>query len=206
MRTTSNLESYNSRLLQNLPKKGNFYKFMKRIADEELAQSHDMALLVESGGGTVARLARKRKYKDKDTLIKEATDFLERGSITTMEFLRRVTYDNKIVDSSLAKYVVPWWEYVSDNEHSSDDEIYEDDDLDQPSTSVAAIAAAAIADEQLCAICKDRKRNTLYLPCRDLKMCDQCATELRVRCPGDAQMECPFCHAIVENVIAGIFI
>lgn len=210
MRETSSLKSYNSRLAQKLPSKGNFYKFMKSIAEEELVQSHDMALLVESGGGAVARMERKRKFKDKDALIKEATDSLANGKITTMEFLRLVTYDaSGIIDGSMANYTTPK-NYESDNHnaHFSGDENYDDvdDNSNDPSLTAASIAAAAVAEEQLCAVCKDKKRDALFLPCKDLKMCEDCASQLRASFPEGTPMKCPFCKAIVLDVIHGIYL
>lgn len=205
MRTTSSLEGYNSRLAQKLPKKGNFFQFMKCIADEELIQSHDMLLLVESGGAVMARMARKRKFQEKDKLIRENTDALASGSCTVIEFLRRVTYDNKIVESSWANYVKPE-NYVPDIENLSDDDQLSDEEMCDPSTSASAIAANAVADEQLCIVCMDRKRDTLLLPCRDVKICGECASTLKAAAAEDTPFICPHCKAEVIETMSGIYI
>lgn len=205
MRTTSALESYNAKLLRNLPKKGNFYKFMKRIADEELSQSREMKMLVDSAGGSIDRTSRKRKYKDKNVLIRESSDALMNGTINVMEFLKRVTYDGNIVDKNLAKYVTTE-QYISDNGHSTEEELHDDEVDANQQMKTEAIAAAAVEDSHLCGICHDKRKDTMFLPCKDLKSCSDCASALKARSEEGEPFMCPFCKVVVENVICGIYL
>lgn len=104
MRTTSALESYNAHLGRKMAKHGNFFKFMTSIGEEELSKSRDMFLMIESGGS--ARAAKKKKVADRDTLITKATADLTSGTLTIMQFLNRVTYDQTIV-VDMAFYDIP---------------------------------------------------------------------------------------------------
>lgn len=51
--------------------------------------------------------------------------------------------------------------------------------------------------ETLCVVCSERKRNTLFLPCKHIVICTECSTLLN---------ECPTCKHVVESKIDDISI
>lgn len=116
MRTTSSLESYNAELGRKFPVKGNFFKFVALIADQEFLKSEQMEKATESGGGR----KRPRKLNEKDQLIKDAVLALREDKLTIMQFLNRVTYDGNQIVTDMAHFNVPPG-YESENEYSDCD-------------------------------------------------------------------------------------
>lgn len=55
MRTTSTLEAYNGVLGKRIMPKGNFFKFVKALQEEEESKNREFALLIESGGVSAAK-------------------------------------------------------------------------------------------------------------------------------------------------------
>lgn len=76
-RTTSALEAYNGVLRKRIIKKGNFYKFVRAILDEEFIKSVELDQLIDSGGANDTD-SKKRRYRDNSEKIEEATKLFEK--------------------------------------------------------------------------------------------------------------------------------
>lgn len=61
MRTTSTLEAYNGVLGKRIIPKGNFFKFIKTLQQEEDTKNREFGLLVDSGGASASK--KKKKVK-----------------------------------------------------------------------------------------------------------------------------------------------
>lgn len=89
-RTTSGLESYNSRLAANIPSGANFFNFAKCLLKEEAVKTLEFRDLISSGGGV------KLTYKqtDRQKAIEEANAILLHSSGTVDDFLARVSFSS----------------------------------------------------------------------------------------------------------------
>lgn len=190
LRTTSALESYNSKLGKKIAAKGNFFKFVGAIIEEELVVGRDLSRMIETGGAV--KPSRKLKYKDRDAMITTATQDLESEKITTMEFLNRITYeehDNLLKNISL---FLPEG-YLSANEHSDSDE-----DGSTSSQSTAGSQYNPNEGDGMCVVCKISRWNMCFLPCTHIRCCKNCTERLHA----DAlpqQPKCPICRQTVAK-------
>lgn len=181
-RTTSAVEAYNGILGRSAEKNGHFFKFVRIIRDEEFFKSRHFAMLCESGG-SLAKKKRKSSV-EKCKKIKEATLLLEQGKITVATFLSRMVYEK----NEICVDMVP--EENIFQEESSEDEI--PDELEEPPTR---------NNNSECIICRDNPTNILLLPCKHLKICDECNLKLQAEAisRGLQNYNCPYCRKIVED-------
>lgn len=180
-RTTSALESFNAKLNSKFPKHGNFFKFASLLCDVEFVKSRDFEQNVDGGGMDTTR--------KKDNLIREAENDLCSEKITVIEFLNRITKKSNNVATNMAHFQVPVG-YVYEDDDDDNDE-YENSPI------VKETVPEVLPDE--CRICADNKPNVMFLPCRDFKCCDACASGLAAR--SVEKFLCPFCKRIVEDTI-----
>jgi hypothetical protein len=70
------------------------------------------------------------------------------------------------------------------------------------STSAGGIVSAPpdALDVQVCVICQEEPKNTLFLPCRHMCACSSCSQQLVGDCA-----RCPMCRATIDDRIEGIF-
>ncbi|KNC25748.1 hypothetical protein FF38_10361 [Lucilia cuprina] len=138
---------------------------------------------MSESGGSVAK--RKRKSStEKNNKIKKATLLLQQGNITAATFLSRMVY----IKNGVSTNMVP--EENIFKEESSDDDLSEDF-VDQPSNNY----------ENECVVCKDKIPNIVLLPCKHLKICDECNLKLQADAisNGLQNYNCPLCRKIVED-------
>lgn len=192
-RTTSAIEAYNGVLGRTLPKSGNFFKFTKTIQDEEFMKSRDFEILVESGG-TVGTKIRRKHSVERANKIMEASELLERGSITAMAFLNRMVYPKNNICTDMEPIDDIFQEYpdcVNDEEKISSDEEW------------PAIETVAQRDNNMCVVCFNNRPNIVLLPCKHLQICSEC--NLKLQAKGLAAKTnayiCPVCRQEVEDTI-----
>lgn len=190
MRTTSSLESYNAALGRKFPVKGNFFRFVKLIADEEFIKSRDMRDAVDSGGSST----RKRKVNERDQLIKEAVAELRDDKLTVMQFLSRVTFERNKIVTDMAHFEVPIG-YQSENEYSDEEEEQNNTEGDRKTSTSTEL-------HSLCVVCKVNQPDIVFLPCRHLKNCNTCYLTLERNLGENEKVQCPYCKERVEDTIA----
>lgn len=134
------------------------------------------------GGGSATN-------RNKDKLIREAENDLCSNKITIIEFLNRITKKSNYIATNMAHFQVPVG-FVYEN-----DDAY--DNIDENAPCPTETVPENQPDE--CRICADNKRNEIFLPCRDFKCCDGCASTLAAQ--GDGKFSCPFCKRVVEDTI-----
>jgi hypothetical protein len=66
-----------------------------------------------------------------------------------------------------------------------------------PPAAAVAPQAAAGADEELCVVCVDARKDRLMLPCGHLCACETCAAELVLMRPA----RCPICREGIRDVM-----
>lgn len=105
MRTTSSLESMNSKLNRGCPKHPHIFKFIDRIRLHEFRKSIDLLDLV--GDDVSEEFKRKRKLdKDRETKISHFTSLLQKKEIGVDEFLEAMS--NNTVLPGTGKLVVAY--------------------------------------------------------------------------------------------------
>lgn len=149
-----------------------------------------MAQVVDSGG---ASRPVKNEQKAKNDEIKKATDDLNAEKIGVLEFLARVTCKTKKLIVDMAHFDVPRG-YISDL--SEDEEDGSDNDENHSST---LHLNSNDEDDGICIICADERKCVVFMPCRDMKCCKTCSSEIAAR-SGD-KFPCPFCKQTVEDTI-----
>lgn len=187
-RTTSALEAYNGVLGRLISKHGNFFKFVRILQSEELAKGRDFALLISSGGACVKSKRRKRvteRYCEIDNAYKD----LQSGKITASMFLNRMTFPKNNVCTDMEPE-----EDIFDDIHYLRDED-EDEDLHEP------IQQPVTAN--ICVICLVAEPNTVMMPCKHFKTCNECVLKLQAGAIGKGQQsyQCPVCRVEVEDVM-----
>lgn len=187
-RTTSAIEAYNGVLGRLLPKRGQFFKFVSILRDEEFHQSRNFHQLVESGGICGAKKI-KRAYAEKAKKISEASDLLEKGIITPITFLNRMVYPNNAICTDLEPYEDIFEEDFGSQSEPEEQEIEE------------AHGSTPNDDTTKCIVCNDLTANTLLLPCKHLKFCNDCVLKIEARSlsKGTNTYLCPYCRATVED-------
>lgn len=183
-RTTSAVEAYNGILGRSAGKNGHFFKFVRIIQEEEFFKSRRFSILCESGGSLA-----KKKRKDsveKNNKIREATLLLDEGKITVATFLSRMVYEK----NEICVDVVPKLNIFE--EESSEDEMPEELE-EQPTRN----------NDTECIICQAKTPNIVLLPCKHLKICDDCILKLQADSisKGLQNYCCPYCRQIVEDTM-----
>lgn len=189
-RATSAVEAYNGVLGRLIPKRGNFFKFVSVLRNEEFSKSRDFKILIESGGTFGAKRS-KKIYADKAKKIIEASALLQMGKITPLVFLNRMVFVKNNICTDLEPY-----EDIFEDEHDLSEK--EDDDVAvENGESVASDGPAK------CIICDDLQANTALLPCRHLKCCNECVLKMQANslAKGLSSFHCPYCRTVVEDTI-----
>jgi hypothetical protein len=73
-------------------------------------------------------------------------------------------------------------------------------ELKGASAEGAASAPSDELDAQVCVICQDEPKNTLFLPCRHMCACSGCSQQL----VGE-RARCPICRSTIDQRVEGIF-
>lgn len=174
-------------------KNGNFFKFVKKIREEEFHKSRKFEMLVESGGafGTT----KKKKYNvERNDKIREASILLEKGKISSTLFLNRMVYKENQIIKTFDEFEI--------NDDDNDDICNNSDATEEESNSAHAANPSQIVDV-VCSICLTNPSNILLLPCRHLKICNECQILLQSEALAQNQNNylCPCCRVIVEDSI-----
>lgn len=145
-----------------------------------------MSQMIESGGSVSTRREDKR-----DNLIRESMKDLSEGKITVVEFLNLMTYEENHISSSMASCYIPDG-YISDSEP-------EPDEVALPVQIIDPTSDSASDNEALCIVCTDRNADTVYLPCRHMKCCQECSSLLAAQ--SENGFSCPFCKQSVATTL-----
>lgn len=91
LRTTSSVESNNKNLGDNFPKKGNFFRFVSLLQDEEYGQTNALAASIKNAklSGPPRRKILKKMYAHRDEIIRESWALIEKDKLSSMQFLNR---------------------------------------------------------------------------------------------------------------------
>lgn len=136
-------------------------------------------------GGTATKIRKSQK----DEIIRNAEHDLLIEKISVIEFLNRVTHKpNKIaIDMSHFETI------------NTDCDDADDFDIDSTNIHNLSIEQRNSNEANSCIICCNAVPNVLFLPCRHLKCCDACASEMAVR--ASERYKCPLCKRIVEDTV-----
>ena len=63
---------------------------------------------------------------------------------------------------------------------------------------VAGVESAQIADDNLCCVCNDARKNSIILNCAHYCVCQSCGERLK-----SSHSRCPVCRSIIFNIITG---
>lgn len=181
-RTTSAVEAYNGILGRSAEKMGIFFKFVRIIRDEEFFKSRHFEMLCESGGSLAKK--RRRTSVEKSKKIKEASLLLQQGKITVATFLSRMVYEKNGICVNMVE------EENIFKEESSDEDLFED--ISEP---------PSYNEENVCVVCQDKSPNIVLIPCKHLKICDECNLKLQADAisKGMPNYNCPYCRKVVED-------
>lgn len=184
MRTNCALESYNAALAQRFPKRGNFFRFVSLLANEELGKRLQMTAAVD---GRAANKRNKNNLRNRDEAIEEATNLLVSDEISIDQFLERLMNEHFCQPNQL--------ETVEESDDDGQDEI--ELEVDQEDSNVQSETAAL--EVNTCLFCFSDKPNTLFLPCRHLKSCEKCYLDFKKKT--QPPHRCPMCREIIKNTI-----
>lgn len=198
-RTTSALEAYNGVLGRQIQKKGNFFRFVETLREEEYEKSKKFEVLIESGG-TVGAKRSTKYFETRSVKIAEATELLEKGKITPMLFLNRLAFQrNKVMDDMDPKESIFEEDDIAidDGDDGNVEEIpvpAEQDDNEEDST---------VGQGTMCIICQVSAPNTAFLPCKHMKCCSECILKLQAQCiaSNNRKLKCPYCREFVEDTL-----
>lgn len=139
--------------------------------------------MLSESGGSLAKKKRKSSV-EKSNKIKDASLLLQQGKITVATFLSRMVYEK----NDICVNMVPDLNIFKDE--SRDDDLSED--LDE---------TASYNNENECVVCRDKIPNIVFLPCKHLKICDECNLKLQADAvsKGMQNYNCPYCRKIVED-------
>lgn len=180
-RTTSAVEAYNGVLGKGAEKNGHFFKFVGLIRDEEFFKSRHFSMLCESGGSLSKKKRTSSSIRNKE--IENATLLLHQGNITVAAFLSRMVYEkNSICVNMLPKQ-----------------DIFKEDSSDESSDEESVVETPN--NENTCVVCMFKIPNVVLLPCKHLKICNECNLKLQADAISrDAQLyNCPYCRQTVHD-------
>lgn len=196
-RTNCALESANAALGRRFPKKGNFFRFLSLLLHEEFSKRMEMEAVCDG-----RKERKRRRTVDRDAVIEEATQLLIADEITVTQFLNRLVFENVCQPTSL--------EYEDDELFQSnptendEDENGSASELDEDKSSgIATVATTSKADSSsqvnVCLFCKSNDSDTLFLPCKHLKSCQECYIEFEKKTT--PPLRCPICRNTIVNTI-----
>lgn len=100
MRTTSSLESFNSKLNRSIAKKSNYYRFFERLRIHESRSADRMHNLSTDLLPDTHFDPKHKYYQERAIKIKANTSLLCKGKMTVAEFLYEMTVDEDEYDDS----------------------------------------------------------------------------------------------------------
>lgn len=116
-------------------------------------------MLCESGGSLSKKKRTSSVMRNKE--IENASLLLDEGKISVAQFLSRMVYErNEICVNMLPKH-----------------DIFKEDSSDESSHEEAVAAISTNANN--CAVCMLKISNVVLLPCKHLKICDECNLKLQ---------------------------
>lgn len=170
---------------KHLEKNGHFFKFVGTIRDEEFFKSRHFNMLCESGGS----LSKKKRKSSavRDNKIEDSTKLLEKGMITVETFLSRMVYDRNGICVNMVPKKDIFQEVREDSSSEEEDVVVEETQ----------------EEGNLCVVCMTEAPNTVLLPCRHLKTCDECVLKLQAKAIAEENniLKCPCCRGIVEDTM-----
>lgn len=189
-RTTSAIEAYNGVLGRMIPKHGNFFKFVSILLYEEFSKSRDLKLLIDCGGA-LGKVKKPRKSIDRADKIEAAAKELQSGKITASIFLNRLVFPKNRI----------YTEMEPDEDIFEEITFLEEEDSEVDDTTETNIIPTASAQQFLCAVCFVLQPNIVLMPCKHLKLCNECLLKLQAEsiANGMPKCKCPVCRVEVDD-------
>lgn len=165
---------------------------MKELRQEEYNKAKEFVQATESGG--ISTEKRKKTYADKNFKILEASNLLENGKISAMAFLNRLIYKKNNICINMDNF-----ENVASNIEIENDE----NSSDKFDNNVPTNDSPSLEEALLCIVCQVQLSNIVLLPCKHLKICNECFLKLQAHALADEGsnniLKCPYCRQIVET-------
>lgn len=163
-RTTCAVEAINGVIGRGIPGSSNFFNFVHFLQRFELARGIKFRNLY----GRCLIKKRKTKSSERSTLIRNATELLEAGSISVNEFLDSIA-NMKTKENSLKTTTT-----TKDNKRvaiSSDSESENDEGVTSTQNSTSKRARTCV---NACRMCEIRSSNVILFPCAHAVICSEC--------------------------------
>lgn len=194
-RTNCSLESSNAAMGRRFPKRGNFFRFLSLLLNEEFAKRKEMEAVCDG------RKERKRKRTvDRDAVIEEATQLLMADEITVNQFLSRLIFENVCQPTALEYENDESFQGNSSEENDEEEETSDGSGLeDEEGEKTSASQFGCSSQVNTCLFCQTNEPNTLFLPCKHLKSCDECFKEFEKKTA--PPLRCPICRVEIKNTI-----
>lgn len=96
MRTTSSLESLNSKMNRSFPKHGHIWEFIDQLKFHECMKSKEMKLLNKQNNRNIQPKRKRKSDRDRDAKISFFSELLKDRKISPNEFLEAMA-DKKIM-------------------------------------------------------------------------------------------------------------
>lgn len=198
-RTNNLVESHNSQLRRNMNAKGNFYKFIENIQQDENSKSHEMSQVLD--GATQVYPNQRNSMKPRNIKIRKLQNQLSLGELGVEAFLKQVTFfGNNLMDDLASD--------LPDEMQNSDDELERElepepelEPVVQEEPPVNLVLQLDDARAKLnCIICVDRRKTRVLQSCGHMALCGECVAELANTPP----FTCPICRTDVTSVITAI--
>lgn len=140
-------------------------------------------MLCESGGSVAKR--KRKSSVEKNKKIQEASLLLKDGKITAATFLSRMVYAKNGICVNMVE---------EQNIFQEEPDNVLSEDLDDPPSYSQNIE---------CLVCQDKSSNIVLLPCKHMKVCDECNLKLQADAisKGMQNYICPYCRTIVEDTM-----
>lgn len=176
-RTTSLLESFNARLSMITPAKFNFFKILSRLETEITNTSQKLLNFVQGPGAPSKKRSKKKQFNFEN--IEFCTEQFEHGKMDVAKFLKYIVQDNRTVSRNSA---------LETNNNTYGEDETSDDECN--SCEQAAI------EKLYCYICRIEISNILFLPCRQVIVCNKCFHEKLTDI-----YQCPDCKSRIIQII-----
>lgn len=175
--------------------KGNFYKFIESLQEDENAKSFEMRQVLD--GATQVYPNQKNTMKTPNIKVRKLQNELNSGELGFEAFLNKVTFlGNKLMDDLATD--LPADVQVSDESDEDVGALESDPEL-EPAVNLTDQLDDA-KKELNCIICVDRRKTQVLQPCGHMVMFDECVAKLVNTGP----LICPICRADVTYVITAI--
>ncbi|XP_037813343.1 uncharacterized protein LOC119604655 [Lucilia sericata] len=183
IRTSNAAEGFHRQLNMQLPKHGNFYRFLDCLCDLDAVKSSDF---LKSISGCISLYTKSNTYLEKrNKFIQKQYQLLREKKITLNTLLGQFSkMKNCMIEESFINTI-------------------DSDDDESDTNSSGEDSTDTIEKEQqylTCIICCERERQILFDPCKHFKLCQPCYQQLKESAKQKGtQTLCPICRAIIKN-------